>query len=85
MTTQNQNTDLTNRQREVLDYMRCFLLENDQLPPMHAIAEHFGHRSPNSAQNHLNALERKGFIERNAVGKYRFVRDRVLAANEEAK
>lgn len=79
------NTKLTNRQREVLHFMRCFLLENDQLPPMHAIAEHFGHRSPNSAQNHLNALEGKGYIERNAVGKFRFVRDRVMAATEESK
>lgn len=78
-------TNLTNCQREVLHFMRCFLLENDQLPPMHTIAEHFGHRSPNSAQNHLNALERKGFIERNAVGKFRFVRDRVTAATEDSK
>ena len=74
------NHDLTTRQREVLAYMRSFWAENDQLPPMHAIAEHFGFRSGNAAHDYLNALERKGFIERNAVGKYRFVRDRVLAA-----
>jgi len=78
-------TPLTYRQRDVLHFMRCFLLENDQLPPMHAIAEHFGNSSPNSAQSHINALERKGFIERNAVGKYRFVRDRVMAATEDSK
>lgn len=77
--------DPTARQREVLHFMRCFLLENDQLPPMHAIAEHFGFRSTNAANDYLAALERKGFIERNAVGKFRFVRDRVLAATQEAQ
>lgn len=79
------NTNLTARQREVLAYMLQFLADNDQLPPMQSIATHFGLRSPNSAQDHINALERKGFIERNAVGKFRFVRDRVMAATEDSK
>ena len=74
MTTQNQNADLTTRQREVLDYMRAFLVDNDQLPPVHAIAHHFGFKSDNSAKEHVAALEKKGAIERNAVGKYRFAR-----------
>lgn len=65
--------------------MLRFLADNDQLPPMQSIATHFGLRSPNSAQDHINALERKGFIERNAVGKFRFVRDRVMAATEDSK
>jgi SOS-response transcriptional repressor LexA len=51
--------------------MRAFLDANDQLPPMHAISAHFGWESANSAQTHVFALERRGYLERNAVGKWR--------------
>ena len=85
MTVQNQQADLTSRQREVLAYMLQFLADNDQLPPMQFIAAHFGFRSPQAAQDHVTALERKGFIERNAVGKFKFVRDRVMAATEDSE
>ena len=75
---------LSIRQQQVLGFMLQFLAENDQLPPMSAIAPYFGFRSPNSAQEHVNALARKGFLERNAVGNFRFVRGHVLAASEQA-
>ena len=65
---------LTARQQEVLAFMRSFLAKNDQLPSMQAIADHFGFKSPNSAQDYANALCRKGCIERNALGNWRFVR-----------
>jgi SOS-response transcriptional repressor LexA len=65
---------LTHRQAEIVAFMRAFYAENDQLPPLHAIKTHFGWSSDNGAHQHLEALARKGCIERNAVGKYRFTR-----------
>jgi len=69
-------TTLPRRQQQVLDFMRAFHAENDQLPPMPEIARHFGFRSANSAVCHAAALERKGFLERNSIGNLRFTRDK---------
>jgi SOS-response transcriptional repressor LexA len=63
---------LTNGQARVLYFLREFYLTNDQLPPTHAIAAHFGWRSCNAAQEHLEGLAARGYLERNAVGKWRF-------------
>jgi SOS-response transcriptional repressor LexA len=65
---------LTLTQQSVLGFMRQFFADNDQLPPMHAIAKQFGWASANAAHEVCVQLVRKGYIERNAVGKYRFVR-----------
>ena len=62
---------ITIGQRRVLDFMRAFLDANDQLPPMRAIADHFGWGSDNAAQTHIVQLVRRGYLERNAVGKWR--------------
>lgn len=65
---------LTPKQADVLAFMREFFAENDQLPAGPEIARHFGFRSPNAGFEYLVALEKKGCIERNAVGRYRFTR-----------
>ena len=65
---------LTKRQAEIRRFMLDFFKANDQLPPMHVISTHFGFSAINSADTHVKQLERKGVIEKNAVGKYRFVR-----------
>lgn len=62
------------RQAEVLDYMRSFFFENDQLPPAHCIADWFKFSSLNAATEHLKRLEAVGALERNANGKMRFSR-----------
>ena len=67
-------TELTTRQQQVLGFMRTFLAENDELPPMWAVAKHFGFRSENAAQCHIDALTRKGYLERNSIGNLRFAR-----------
>jgi len=59
----------------VLDYMREFFSENDQLPPTQAIADHFGWKAHTNAQWHVRKLARQGYIEPNATGKYRFKRE----------
>lgn len=67
----------TSRQLEVLAFMREFFAQNDQLPPNAAIAAHFGWSAPSACGDHIKALTRHGLIERNAVGKLRFVREEV--------
>lgn len=53
---------LTPRQQEILDLIRASLEERGYPPTRAEIAEHFGFRSPNAAQEHLKALVRKGHI-----------------------
>lgn len=65
---------MTKLQAEVHEFMRVFLRDNDQMPPARVIQQHFGWASQHSAECHLAALERKGFLERNAVGKFKFAR-----------
>ncbi len=54
--------DMTAAQRKVLDYVNEYR-EVHQCPPSRAeISRHFGWSSANAAQEHLEALERKGFV-----------------------
>ncbi|MGB5261825.1 MAG: transcriptional repressor LexA [Gammaproteobacteria bacterium] len=57
-----QNT-LTNRQAEILELIRSYIAEEGCPPTRAEIAETLGFRSPNAAEDHLRALERKGMIE----------------------
>lgn len=66
---------VTAAQQRVFDYMRAFLSANDELPPLWAIAQHFGWPSASSAQSHVNALAKKGLIERNEIGNWRIKRE----------
>jgi SOS-response transcriptional repressor LexA len=52
--------------------MFSFYEQNDQLPTKAVIAEHFGYASPNAAHEHVDCLERRGLIERNALNKFKF-------------
>ena len=54
---------LTNRQSQVLDFIRSHI-EATGYPPTRAdIANELGFRSPNASEEHLKALARKGAIE----------------------
>lgn len=55
--------ELTQRQAEILEMIREFMLLEGCPPTRAEIAEHFGFRSPNAAEDHLRALEKKGVIE----------------------
>jgi SOS-response transcriptional repressor LexA len=65
---------MTDTQKRVLAFLRAFYEANDQLPPMYVVARHFGWTSANAAQAHLMALWRRGLVERNELGKWRFAR-----------
>ena len=55
--------ELTRRQAEILELIRTHLEETGFPPTRAEIAVHFGFSSPNAAEEHLRALERKGAIE----------------------
>lgn len=56
-------SDLTPRQRQILDFIQEAIAESG-LPPTRAeIAQALGFKSANAAEEHLRALQRKGAIE----------------------
>jgi len=55
---------LTEKQRQVFEFIREAMREYHRPPTVREIAERFGFRSPKAATDHLDALERKGFIRR---------------------
>ncbi|MEW5879417.1 MAG: transcriptional repressor LexA [Pseudomonadota bacterium] len=54
---------LTPRQAEILDFVRRALVESGAPPTREEIADAFGFRSLNAAEQHLQALQKKGLIE----------------------
>jgi len=54
---------LTARQAEILDLIQAYIAEEGCPPTRAEIADSLGFRSPNAAEDHLRALERKGYIE----------------------
>ena len=54
---------LTARQAEILELIRAYVSEEGCPPTRAEIADPLGFRSPNAAEDHLRALERKGYIE----------------------
>ena len=54
---------LTDRQAEILDYVRKNLRDKGAPPTRADISQAFGFSSPNAAERHLRALQDKGFIE----------------------
>lgn len=56
--------ELTERQKEVFEFLEDFLRERGFPPTLREIASHFGLRGPKAPQKTLNILERKGYIRR---------------------
>ena len=65
---------LTFKQAGVYDFLVKYYLSNDQLPATRATQAHFGWKSQTAAIHFLNALKKKGWLERNSSGGWRFVR-----------
>jgi repressor LexA len=55
--------ELTARQAEILQLINDFVQETGFPPTRAEIAQRLGFRSANAAEDHLRALERKGFVE----------------------
>lgn len=55
---------LTKRQEQTLDFIRKSILERGYPPTLREIGEYMGIRSTNGVNDHLRALERKGYLRR---------------------
>ena len=55
---------LTQRQRDILDFIASSIDRRGYPPTLREIGEHFGIRSTNGVSDHLKALEKKGFLAR---------------------
>lgn len=55
---------LTEKQRQILEFIVERMAERGAPPTMREIADRFGFASPASVKGHLDALEKKGFIQR---------------------
>jgi repressor LexA len=57
-------TGLTKRQAQTLDYIKQSIEERGYPPTLREIGEFMGIRSTNGVNDHLRALERKGYLRR---------------------
>ncbi|MGB0680040.1 MAG: transcriptional repressor LexA, partial [Polyangiales bacterium] len=55
---------LTPRQERVLAYIQASIVERGYPPTLREIGQHLGIRSTNGVNDHLRALERKGYLTR---------------------
>lgn len=72
---------LTKRQEQTLDFIRTSIRDRGYPPTLREIGEHMGIRSTNGVNDHLRALERKGYLTREDM-KSRALR--VVGEEEEA-
>ena len=70
--------DLTKRQREILDYIIECVRDRGLPPTIAEIGEEFGIASTNGVNDHLVALEKKGFIERSSKARGILVTDKAV-------
>ena len=55
---------LTERQRDILEFIRSFQKERGMAPTHREICDHFGFSSYGTVYKHLSLLEKKGLIRR---------------------
>ena len=70
---------LTMKQLQIIKFMHEFYLVQDQLPTMQFIAGHFGWKSVNAADEQCRVILRKGYLEKNVLGKHKFTAKARLA------
>ncbi|MBT9588823.1 transcriptional repressor LexA [bacterium] len=57
---------LTDRQKQILEFVIGSINDRGYPPSVRDICRHFDIQSPQGAQRHLNALEKKGYLKRDA-------------------
>jgi repressor LexA len=55
---------LTERQQQILNFISSSISDRGYPPTLREIGEHFGIRSTNGVNDHLKALEKKGYLRR---------------------
>ena len=73
---------LTNRQQEILDFISDSINGRGYPPTIREIGKHMGIRSTNGVNDHLKALERKGFLLRDDL-KSRAMRPRHMDVHDD--
>lgn len=58
--------ELTERQKEILGFIKSYIEESGYPPSLREISAKFGIKGPKNAGKHLKALEKKGYIRRSA-------------------
>jgi repressor LexA len=58
---------LTQRQQDILDFISTSIDRRGYPPTLREIGEHFGIQSTNGVNDHLKALEKKGFLAREGL------------------
>ena len=56
--------ELTERQRQILEFITESITVRGYSPTLREIGQQMGIKSTNGVNDHLKALERKGFLER---------------------
>ena len=57
------NIKLSNRQKEVYDYIKSYVKKYEYSPHVIEIKKHFGYSAHSTVIQHLKALEKKGYIK----------------------
>ena len=65
--------ELTGRQRQLMDFIEEYLGTHGFPPSIREMADHMGIRSTNGVNDHLKALEKKGYISREKSSKSRAI------------
>lgn len=56
--------ELTEKQQHIYNYLESYIAEHSCPPTLRELSEYFGIRGTATAMQHLEALERKGYIQR---------------------
>lgn len=73
---------LTERQREVLDFVRGHIEGHGYAPSVREVSSHLGITGPAAALKHLRALEKKGYLKRPKKGTARGLKVTALAVKD---
>lgn len=65
---ENNMEHLTKRQKEILDYIKEYIMENDYAPSYREIAEHFNLASVATVAEHIDALKQKDYLRGDISG-----------------
>ena len=57
-------TELTDKQKDILNFLREFTSENGYPPTVKEVMAKFNFASPTAVTTHLTALEKKGFVKK---------------------
>lgn len=73
---------LTDRQKEILDFIQKFISENGFPPTLREIASNFGMASTFGVKRHLDALKKKGYLKIESFASRAITLNKISSAGE---